>query len=487
MLAFRRLAIPAFMSVTVVTFAACGGGGGSGSNPAPRPTPTPAPTQAPTTCRSTASDGRRVAFGDTVSTVVPNRLYVTYRATASRVEQSIDRSAGSVSSLSIGSANGLSQRAITLPAGSDMNAATARLRATAGVVDVAPVHTRYALTGANDPYFNNTTQWYLFKTDTTPDGWSFPPQGLGVTIAVIDTGVDETNVDLAQRLIYRERVVGGTVTTGAGTVQDTNGHGTNVTGLADAETNNAIGFASVGHSANLAVFKIFPDATATSDCQTADTLDEARAIQDAVAHGASVINLSLGAAPTGGFDQAEHDAVEAAIAAGVTVVAAGGNDKGSTPDFPGGYPGVISVGATTVQDTQANNYLAITSETIASYSNSGVTLVAPGGDPSGTSDNDLLHWIEGYSTTTANFPGDKCSTPTPPTACRALFAGTSQATPLVTGTVALMMAYHGGNRSLSPAQVTSLLTQNADSIGQPAASQGAGRLNVGRAVGAAHP
>jgi subtilisin family serine protease len=136
--------------------------------------------------------------------------------------------------------------------------------------------------------------------------------------------------------------------------------------------------------------------------------------------------------------------------------------------------------------------VGIASEAVASYSNSGVTLVAPGGDPTNptNSDNDFLHWVEGYSTTTAAYPGDQCTNGVylGDTMCRALFAGTSQATPQVSGTIALMMAYHGGGiRSLSPATVTTLLTSTADNIGQPSARQGAGRLNVGNAVAAAHP
>jgi hypothetical protein len=60
--------------------------------------------------------------------------------------------------------------------------------------------------------------------------------------------------------------------------------------------------------------------------------------------------------------------------------------------------------------------------------------------------------------------------------------------PQVAGTVALMEAYHGGARSLTPAQATRLLTSTADVLpGISSARQGAGRLNAGKAVAAAHP
>ena len=159
---------------------------------------------------------------------------------------------------------------------------------------------------------------------------------------------------------------------------------------------------------------------------------------------------------------------------------------GNQPDYPAAYPGVIAVGASAVGTHTANQYASITSETVASYSNSGPTLVAPGGDAgSDMTGTDRLLWIEGYSTTTAGYPPDQCSDTGG--VCRVLFNGTSQATPQVAGTVALMEAYHGGKRSLTPATVTSILTSTADNIGAPSNRQGAGRLNAANAVSAAHP
>jgi hypothetical protein len=257
-----------------------------------------------------------------------------------------------------------------------------------------------------------------------------------------------------------------------------------VAGLAAAATNNGYGYASVGYNATLQIYDIFPPTTAQSDQQEASTADEAQAINDAVAHGASVISMSLGGSTP---DDAEQTAVEDAIAAGVTVVAAGGNEDAATPDYPGAYAGVISVGASSAIDSgpTSGTYAGITSEAVASYSNSGVTLVAPGGDPSSDNDPDYIHWILGYSTTTTNYALDACSDQGG--VCSTLFAGTSQATPQVSGTVALMMAYHGGAHSLTPAAVLSLLIANTDNIGQPTSRMGAGRLNVGKAVAAAHP
>ena len=169
-------------------------------------------------------------------------------------------------------------------------------------------------------------------------------------------------------------------------------------------------------------------------------------------------------------DPAEENAIEAAISAGVVVVAANGNEfgdgtsDGNQPDYPAGYPNVIAVGASAVGTHTANSYSSITNETVASYSNAGPTLVAPGGDAGNdTTGSDRLLWIEGYSTTTATYPPDQCTDSGG--VCRVLFNGTSQATPQVAAAVALMEAYHGGKRSLSPATVTSILTSTADNIG----------------------
>jgi len=446
-----------------------------------------------------AVNGHRLA-PRAVSHVVPNRLYVSYRAGSSA--QSLARSVGAIRSVDLTPTKGVSHAVVTLATGTNRDQAAATLRAQSGVVVVALVHTRSVLSdgAANDPLLNNDDQWYLYRTSTDPGGWALT-HGTGVTIAVIDTGVDLTNADLSPKLTKGESIVGGMVTPSA---QDTNGHGTNTAGLAVAATNNGYGYAGVGWDVHLLDYKIFADANAFSDCQGADTADEAQAIDDAVTSGAAVISLSLGSpndigtGPGSGADQAEQDAVEGAITANVTVVAAAGNEydgqgNGLLLDYPAAYPGVIAVGASAVFDSTPNSYSSITSETVASYSNSGPTLLAPGGDSlsdpandctGGNNPCDVLHWIEGYSTTSAGLPADRCSNTNG--VCSVLFNGTSQATPQVAGAVALMTAYH--NSRLTPAQVKTILSQNSDALpGLGSDRQGAGRLNVAKAVAAAHP
>ncbi|HEY4438882.1 MAG TPA: S8 family serine peptidase [Candidatus Elarobacter sp.] len=452
--------------------------------------PTLTPPGNTDTCSSAAEwvtgVGRRPRLGVTrpaSAYVVSNRLYVTRTADT--------RSANSLRALStrtvaLGTSNGLVHEAITLPPGVDAKTATAQLRATAGVVDVQPVHRRF-LSGdaeANDSWLDNDHQWYLYKTnvDTGLAGggaWGIT-HGTGIKVAVIDTGIDETNSDFQGKVDKTMSIVGGLVTNSA---QDTNGHGTNVNGLVAAQPNNGFGFAGTGWDVHLLSYKIFPDATTSSDCQGADAADEAAAINDAVSSGASVISLSLGSPNSVGSDSAEQAAVQGAISAGVTVVAADGNEgPGSAPDYPAAYTGVIAVGASSVSNSTQDVYSSITAENVATYSNDSPTLVAPGGDALSDGNTiDYLHWITGYGTTTATLSADRCTMAQG--FCVVLFNGTSQATPQVSGAVALMMAKHGGPRSLTPSQVKTILTSTAHSLpGIGATRQGAGRLDVQAAV-----
>jgi hypothetical protein len=308
---------------------------------------------------------------------------------------------------------------------------------------------------------------------------------------MIDTGIDLNNTDLTSKLLFQEKIVNGQITS---TPQDTNGHGTNTAGIATALTNNGVGFAGAGYNVKMMAFDIFNDGTAPDYSIGAYTSDEAQAIGHAVARGASVISLSIGSSQDDstvgdGYDQGEYDAIEAAIAAGVTVVAAAGNDADggetgtphTTLDYPAAYPGVIAVGASGISDNDSGDYTSA-SEHVTSYSQYGPTLavVAPGGDPTGSSDNDTLHWIWNYSTTTAADPSFQCRSPKPATSCTALFAGTSQATPQVSAAAALLISAAGGKGVLSPGQIAQIIQNTADNINDP--HQGHGRLNVYRAL-----
>ncbi len=421
-------------------------------------------------------------------------LLVRYRGAAAQMRarsSQIAAAEGTTSGAEITTSGGTYERFVRVPSSTDATTFAAKLRTQSDVADVFPVHTRIALSkpplAVSDPHANNVDQWYLFA-DGFPNAWSYNTGG-SAKIAMIDTGADLTNTDLSSKIDFSKGYQ-------SATAQDTNGHGTNTTGIAGAATNNATGFASGGFNVRLLIYNIFPDTTTSSDAETASVADEVSALNDAVAKGADVINLSIGAAQdygtdfnSAGFDQGEHDAIEAAITSGVVVVAAAGNDadggESGTPhtvlDYPAAYDNVIAVGATGLN--QSSTTFAGATEHVAPYSQygPGLGVVAPGGDP-GSSDNSTLHWIWHYSTSTANFPSDKCSTPSPPTSCTAFFAGTSQATPQVSAAAALLISAAGGHHSLTPARVAQLIDDTADNIGDP--HQGHGRLNIYKAMAA---
>lgn len=357
----------------------------------------------------------------------------------------------------------------------------------------------------NDPYYDGFGPGApYFESSTQPGQWDMHVIGLssawssvekGAPIAIIDTGVDVTHPELrGGKIIYAHCYVtypANSSQSSGSYVTDLDGHGTNVAGIAAADTNNAFGFSGAAFNAPILAFRIFPsppsagcDSSSTStQCDTTD-VDEVAAINDAVNHGARVINLSLGAdGPLSNCqDSIEEKAIENAIAHGVVVVAAAGNESANHLDCPAAYPGVIAVGASALEGSGSS-----VSEGVASYSNwvgasgpggGGVYLVAPGGDPSGSSDSNSLHWIENIYSSTAGVSG-ACSTDAAGEAgdCRILIAGTSQATPHVAGVVSLML---GLRPSLSPAQVASDLCAAATGIGS--SKQGCGRLNAAAAV-----
>ena len=425
--------------------------------------------------------------------VSSTRVAVTYNLaalhSAGRAPADIERAQGAESGSDISRSESESVRSVAIPSGTTLAAFTAQLSANREVASVTPLHLRSLQSSTpitpNDTYMKPNYQWDMFQIGM-PNAWGYT-KGDTAKIAVIDTGYDKNHQDLMGKVAYSESVINGVRTVNS--AQDTDGHGTNVSGIAAATTNNGFGFAGVGWNTQLYEFKIFSDATSANSNISANTGDEATAINDAVAQGVDVINLSLGATQDTGFDQVEYNAVESAISQGVVVVAASGNEAQSsgatTVDYPAAYPGVISVGATSLNDGNTGNPQGAT-EFVASYSNAGpgLDVVAPGGDPNANDTSasntptDYLHWIFNISTTTAAVKANQCLDVTN---CKALFAGTSQATPHVAGAVALLAA-SAGHRALSPARVSQIIDSTADNINDP--KQGHGRLNVYRALAA---
>jgi len=363
-----------------------------------------------------------------------------------------------------------------------------------------------------------------------------------VHIAIIDTGEDANHPELAGKIVRQRcfitsdaNVANPSQSTSNYTL-DQDGHGTDVSGIAAADSNNGLGFTGAGGYATIFAYRVFPtpdDTCATSEtgddtCET-DTTDIASAITDAVNSGANVISMSLGGSIgstnsgcTNGVDSdpTEGTAVAYAIAHNVIVVAAAGNNApGEGVDAPGCDSGVIAVGATSLDDGQPNSTglfggtAATPVEYVASYSQYGSPgtayrsssawgIVAPGGDPTNALDSDDLHWIENLWTTTPyeknasdesfqgicepDYPNSLLTSGT--LDCRTLIAGTSMATPHVAGAVALILAVSGTSGPYAtPTAMKSLLCSTTDQLTTTGSTQnqGCGRLNVYRAMATA--
>jgi subtilisin family serine protease len=220
-----------------------------------------------------------------------------------------------------------------------------------------------------------------------PKAWDVTQGSSKIVVAVIDTGVDANHPDLRGALVPGWDFIGNDADP-----SDDHGHGTAVAGVLAARSNNHVGGAGVCWRCLVMPIKAL-DAKGSGD----DTLIAAGIVW-AADHGARVINLSLGG-PGSSVELA--NALEYASTKGVLVVAAAGNAGAMTQFYPAADPHAISVAATTVADSRY------------SWSNFGswVRFAAPGCNIAPILGN-------GYGT----------------------FCGTSSATPVVAGLVALELS-----------------------------------------------
>lgn len=181
-----------------------------------------------------------------------------------------------------------------------------------------------------------TSQWWLDKVGAR-QGWAVAT-GAGITVAVIDSGVDLTHPDLKANL----RDDGYNFGDGNSIPQDVYGHGTFVAGIAAAACGNAAAGCGLAYGARILPIKINVGGSGTFVSSAV-----AQAIDYAVAHGARVINMSI---EIDSEMQTVADALQRALDAGVIVVASAGNEGGPVT-FPGTYPGVITVAGTNQDDT----------------------------------------------------------------------------------------------------------------------------------------
>ncbi len=309
-------------------------------------------------------------------------------------------------------------------------------------------------------YLHNSGQSYHTSSSTTTQGslgidtnWQdvyeySSLRGQGITIAIIDSGVNIQHPELSANIWTNPGEVndsfdndsnnllndlhGWNFIANSNDISDELGHGTQAAGIIAARenSNGLIGIASKA--------KIMPLKVLNSQ-GNGSTSNVIKAINYAVNKGAKVINMSFGGA--GADTQALRSACNNAVANGVVLVAAAGNsnsDIDSKHFAPAMFESVIAVGSITSTGTKA------------SFSNTGnaLDLVAPG-----------VHLL----TTRSGTNNENTNQVLNDSSDRYIISsGTSFSSPIVAATVALITEKHP---AYSPTQIRSLLEASARDLG----------------------
>ncbi|MBI3590727.1 MAG: S8 family serine peptidase [Candidatus Melainabacteria bacterium] len=275
----------------------------------------------------------------------------------------------------------------------------------------------------NDKGFN--AQYYLRETNATK-AWS-TTVGSSLLVGVLDTGVDENHPDLVGKVVNDSDSSSDDLT-------DQIGHGTEVSGIIAANTNNNQGIAGI--SWNTMIFPV----RVTDESGQARVSTVVSALDKAYSKGVKIVQISLS---TNQFSQVLKDAVAQAQARGILVVSTSGNSGANELRYPAAFDGVIGVGAVNQ------------SREIESYSTTGehVALVAPGSSIYTTS------LSSGY----------------------AAVSGTSFAAPQVAGAAALIWSVAP---NLNSSEVRDILIKSAIDLGEAGKDPvyGYGLLNTEAAV-----
>jgi gliding motility-associated-like protein len=294
---------------------------------------------------------------------------------------------------------------------------------------------------------------YALSIINAQQAWDLNLNASNARIAIIDDAIDITHPDLAGTIWTNpDEIPGDGIDNDFnGFSDDVNGwdfadhdnnpnppsaalsHGTHVSGIASASTDNATGIAAIGMNAKIVPIKIGLDATGA-------LTGGPQAIDYAISLGVDVINMSWGGSV---YSQIYQDLFDIAYNEGIVCVAAAGNASTNLPMYPASYNHVISVASTNASDQ------------VSSFSNFGPTvdLAAPGSSI--------------YST----LPGSPAY---------GNMSGTSMAAPCVAGLVALM---RDANPLATVDEIEACLTSTCDPITGPLSTQvGAGRINAYQAM-----
>lgn len=347
----------------------------------------------------------------------------------------------------------------------------------------------YTVTAAaidpSDPYYAN--QWYLRQINM-PSAWDITTGSHDVVVAVIDSGVDINHPDLRENIWTNVNEIPGDEIDNDrnGYTDDVHGwdfvdwsndprpsaispysrtalhHGTVISGVIGAVTNNAQGTAGINWRVRLMPLRVL-DRQGRGDVEQV-----AQAVDYAVRNGARIINLSF---VGNDFSQRLYDSLRSAYLSGVLIVAAAGNTSeqvGGTGDldkkllYPVCYDAADTTGENWILGVTATDILDQRIPT-ANYGSRCVDIAAPGANFTGTQVYDpALGLVEPYG-------GN--------------WSGTSLATPVVTAVAALLLSAepHLSNRDLFSRLVTT--SDDISALNRSLKDKmGRGRVNASRAL-----
>jgi len=314
-------------------------------------------------------------------------------------------------------------------------------------------------TPAKDPLYVANYQWGLKKINA-PGAWDIVNDASSVVVAVLDTGINYNHEDLSGNMWvnpsmggqgfgsadrYGARCVGGVK---SGDPLDDNDHGSNCAGIIGMVGNNNKGGAGVAWKVKLMALKCF----SSSGSSTTVDSDSVALLAFARDKGANIVSCSLGGY---GYSATMYAAFAALRTSGIVAVCAAGNDAyntDSTPNYPSSFDldNIVSVAAVNSSDALCTKAADNWAKAGSNWGVNSVDIAAPG---------NLIYSASAVNATTY------CG-----------MSGTSQATPFVSGVMALLKAKHPNETYL---QLIQRLYNGADTVSALSGKvAGARRLNA---------
>ena len=344
---------------------------------------------------------------------------------------------------------------VDLREGTDIENAIFLLEAKPGVAYAEPDYLANPIAAPNDPRY--AEQWSLSNI-AVAGAWDVTTGDATTILAIVDSGVDLTHPDLSPQLWsnpgevagnsidddangYNDDVHGWNFVSNNANVADDNGHGTLVSGIAAAATNNNEGISGICRNCKIMPVKVMQASG------IANYSDIAAGIHYAVNKGARVVNLSLG-----GYADSQllRDVVEVAAAQDVVLVGGVGNGNVDTPFYPAAYDDVLAVASVGEDDVKS----------FTTNFGDRVDVSAPG--------EDILSTALGGSYTTSS--------------------GTSIAAPFSAGVAGLVISE---NPAWSASLVRQQIIQTSDNVNTKnpgyGGKLGSGRINATQAMGEPEP